>query len=62
MFSKTSIQIFVYDLIDVFMFPDEDVKKFMRTTKLKNASCSEFNRHRQYFIIFYFCLQTFIFS
>ena len=25
MFSKTSIQSFVYDLIDVFMFPDENV-------------------------------------
>ena len=27
MFSKTSIQSFVYDLIDIFMSPDEDVKK-----------------------------------
>ena len=27
MFSKTSIQSFVYDLIDVFMFPDDPVKE-----------------------------------
>ena len=27
MFSKVSIKSFVYDLIDVFMFPTEDVKK-----------------------------------
>ena len=27
MFSKTSIQSFVYDLIDVFMFPDDVVKE-----------------------------------
>ena len=27
MFCKTSIQSFVYDLIDIFMFPDEIVKK-----------------------------------
>ena len=27
MFSKTSTQRFVYDLIDVFMSPDKDVKK-----------------------------------
>ena len=39
MFSKTSIQSFVYDLIDVFMFPDEDVKKIMKTTQLKNFFC-----------------------
>ena len=27
MFSKTSIQSFVYDLIDVFMFPGDVVKE-----------------------------------
>ena len=27
MFSKTFIQSFVYDLIDVFMFPNDDVKQ-----------------------------------
>ena len=27
MFSKVSIKAFVYDLIDVFMFPNEDVQK-----------------------------------
>ena len=27
MFCKTSIQNFAYDLIDVFMFPDEEISK-----------------------------------
>ena len=39
MFSKTSIQSFVYDLIDVFVFPDEDVKKIYENNKIENASC-----------------------
>ena len=30
MFSKTSIQSFLYDLIDVFMFPTDDVKKYCK--------------------------------
>ena len=30
MFPKTSIQSFVYDLIDVFMFPDDVVKEIYR--------------------------------
>ena len=30
------------------------LKKFMKTMKLKNASCVEFNIHRQYFSIFFF--------
>ena len=30
MFSKTSIQSFLYDLIDVFMFPTDDVKKYRK--------------------------------
>ena len=31
MFSKTSIQSFIYNLIDVFMFPDDVVKKISKT-------------------------------
>ena len=31
------------------------LKKFMKTMKLKNASCVEFNRRRQYFGIFFVC-------
>ena len=30
MFPKTSIQSFVYDLTDVFMFPDDVVKEIYR--------------------------------
>ena len=46
-----------------FLFPDEDVKKIMKTTKnWKMLLVSEFNRHRQYFSIFYFSMQTFMFN
>ena len=38
MFSKTSIQSFVYDLIYVFMFPTDDLKKSILKTKYKNVS------------------------
>ena len=37
MFSKTSFQSFVYDLIDVFMFPEEDVKKFYENNKIEKC-------------------------
>ena len=31
MFSKTSIKSFVYDLIDVFMFPDQEIGEIYQT-------------------------------
>ena len=37
MFSKTSIQSFVYDLFDVFMFPDEDVKKIYENNEIEKC-------------------------
>ena len=37
MFSKTSFQSFVYDLIDVFMFPEEDVKKVYENNKIEKC-------------------------
>ena len=37
MFSKTSIQSFVYGLIDVFMFPDEEIKKFYKSCKIQKC-------------------------
>ena len=33
MLSKTSIESFVYDFIDVFMFPDDVVKKISKKKK-----------------------------
>ena len=40
MFSKTSIQGFVYDLINVFMFPDDTVKDiYKKKIKFKNVFC-----------------------
>ena len=41
MFSKTSIKSFVYDLIDVFMFPDDVVKKIYEKYEIQNAFCSK---------------------
>ena len=41
MFSKTSIQSFVYDLINVFMFPEDVVKEIYEKMKFKNAFCSK---------------------
>ena len=38
MFSKRSIQSFVYDMIDVSMFPNEDIQK-MKAMRSKNVSC-----------------------
>ena len=37
MFSKTSFQSFAYDLIDVFMFPEEDVKKVYENSKIEKC-------------------------
>ena len=37
MFSKTSIQSFVYDLIDIFMFPTDDVTEIY--CKNKKQKC-----------------------
>ena len=39
MFSKTSIQSFVYDLMDIYMFPDDVVKKINEKMKFKNVFC-----------------------
>ena len=35
MFSKTSIQSFVYDLINVFMFPDDVVKEIYKKNEIQ---------------------------
>ena len=33
-FSKVSIKSFVYDLIDIFMFPNVEFEKFIKNKKL----------------------------
>ena len=64
MFSKTSIQSFVYDLIDVFMFPDKDVKKIYENNEIEkcflfqNLTDTDSNTS----VFFIFCLQTFMFN
>ena len=35
MFSKTSIQCSVYDMIDVFMFPNEDIQKIYESYEIQ---------------------------
>ena len=37
MFSKISIQSFVYDLIDVFMFPDDFVKEVYKKNEIQKC-------------------------
>ena len=37
MFSKTSIQSFVYDLINVFMFPDDVVREIYKNYKIQKC-------------------------
>ena len=37
MFSKVPIKSFVYDLIDVFMFPNQDVKKIYQKYKINKC-------------------------
>ena len=56
MFSKVSIKSFVYDLIDVFMFPNEEIKKIYAEFKFDRLSLSKLNRYRQYVNFFCFYL------
>ena len=41
MFSKTSIHSFVFDLIDVFLFPDEIVKKIYEQYEIQKCFLSQ---------------------
>ena len=55
MFSKTSIQSFVYNLIDVFMFPDDVVKEIYKKMKFKNVFCFKISQIQivlPYFFLF----------
>ena len=57
MFTKASIISFVYDMIDVFCFPEDNSKVQTIYGKHKTEKCflyQKFNRHRQY--IFTLCL------
>ena len=61
MFPKTSIQSFVYDLIDVFMFPDDVVKEIYRkkwNSKMFFVSKSNRYRYTLYFLFLFvnFCV------
>ena len=37
MFAKLSIKSFVYDMIDVFCFPNEDIQSIYDNYQMKNA-------------------------
>ena len=41
MFSKVSIKSFVYDIIDVFMFPNEEIKKIYQKYKINKCLVEE---------------------
>ena len=41
MFSKVSIKSFVYDLIDVFMFPDEEIKEIYQKYQVDKCYLSQ---------------------
>ena len=53
MFSKTLRISFVYDIIDVYCFPDENIWKIQYS---KMLPLSEFNQHRQHLVVFYLSL------
>ena len=38
-FAKMSLKLFVYDIIDIFCFPDDKVKVFLIKTTSKNVFC-----------------------
>ena len=47
MFSKLSIKAFVYDIIDVFMFPDETTKNIYQKYGVEKCFVEpKFNRYR----------------
>ena len=37
MFSKVSIKSFVYDLIDIFMFPNQEIKEFYKKYQVEKC-------------------------
>ena len=53
MFSKTSIQSFVYDLIDIFMFPTDDVKEIQKCFLYQNLT--DTNSTSLFFLIYLRC-------
>ena len=63
MFSKTSIQSFVYDLIDVFMFPDKNVKKIYKNNEIEKCfSFQNLTDTGRTSVFFFLLLQTFMFN
>ena len=54
-FSKTSIQSFVYDLIDVFMFPDKNVKKIYKNNEIEKCFSFQNLTDTGRTSVFFFC-------
>ena len=55
MFSKVSIKSFVYDLIDFFMFPNQDVQKIYQKYKINKCYlCQNLTDTDSTFFVFYF--------
>ena len=55
MLSKIPIQSFAYDLIDIFMFPTNDVREVYRKNKMQR-----FDWHLLFFFFFFFFLLFFV--
>ena len=56
MFSKVSIKSFVYDLIDVFMFPNQEIREIFQKYQVEKCYLSKLNWHRQQIYVFCFYL------
>ena len=54
MFSKVSIKSFVYDLIDVFMFPNQEIREIFQKYQVEKCYWSKLNWHRQHIYVFVF--------
>ena len=63
MFSKVSIKSFLYDIIDVFMFPNKEIKTIYQTYKINkclvNQNLTDTDSTSIYFFFFFFFLYLF---
>ena len=59
MFSKTSIHSFVYDLINVFIFPDDIVKDIYEKNKIEKCflfqNLTDTDSNSLFFFFFFIC-------
>ena len=52
MFAKHSLNLFVYDMIDVFWFPDETIGEICNRYQIEKCFLvSKFNKQRQHLVV-----------